>query len=84
MPWRAQANLIQASCCLGSLLGRLEGQSSNSASKGPTDSHLKQHHGVTFDVAGVIIDGVLPIHSPAVAGAEGKVHTCRVKLGDQG
>ena len=81
MPWRAQANLIQASCCLDSLLRRLEGQSANSASKGATNSQL---HGLTFDAAGVIIDGVLPIHLPAVAGAEGKVHTCRAKLGDQG
>ena len=84
MPWRAQANLIQATCCLDSLLGRLVGQSANSASKGATDSHMQQPHGVTFDAAGVIINGVLPIHPPAVAGAEEKVHACKAKFGDQG
>ena len=84
MPWRAQANLIQATCCLDSLLGRLVGQCANSASKGATDSHMQQPHGVTFDAAGVIINGVLPIYPPAVAGAEEKVHTCKAKFGDQG
>jgi hypothetical protein len=72
MPWRAQANLIQATCCLDTLLGRLVGHTA-STSEGATDSQ-QQPHGVTFDAAGVIIDGVLPIHPPAVAGAKEKVH----------
>lgn len=70
MPWRAQANLIQATCCLDTLLGRL-----GTSGEGATDlePHLQQPHGLMFDAAGVIIDGVLPIHPPAVAGAEEKV-----------
>jgi hypothetical protein len=70
MPWRAQANLIQATCCLDTLLGRLVGHTAN-ASEGATDVNPRR---VTFDTAGVIIDGVLPIHPPAVAGAKEKVH----------
>ena len=71
MPWRSQANLIQATCYLDTLLGRL-GHSEVSTD---TEPHLHQPHGLTFDAVGVIIDGVLPIHPPVLAGAEAKVTT---------
>ena len=73
MPWRAQANLIQATCCLDTLLGRLIGHSASEGATG-VEPHLQQRHGLTFDAAGVIIDGVLPIHPPMVAGADEKVN----------
>ena len=76
MPWRAQANLILATCCLDTLLGRLNGAGDREegATELETHLHLRQPHGVTFDAAGVIIDGVIPIHPPALPGAEEKVH----------
>ena len=73
MPWRAQANLIQAACFLDTLLGRLVGHSASDERATDLEPHLQQPHRLTFDAAGVIIDGVVPIHPPAVAGAEGKV-----------
>ena len=59
LPWRAQANLIQASCYLDQLEKRLTGLRSEEAHSQPP---------LTFDAAGVIIDGVLPVYERAVAG----------------
>ena len=72
LPWRSQANLIMATCHLDMLLGRL-GVSHVTTEMEP---HLQRPDGVTFDKAGVIIDGVLPIHPPVIPGARGnkKVH----------
>ena len=60
LPWRAQANLIQASCYLDQLEKRLPGLKSEEAHSRPPP--------LTFDAAGVIMDGVLPVYERAVAG----------------
>ena len=76
MPWRSQANLIQAKCHLDALLGRLQCPSNEQGSTRTTaEPQQHQSHQLRFDTAGVIIDGVLPIHPPVIAGAEEKVHT---------
>ena len=72
LPWRSQANLIQATCHLDMLLGRLGVAEATIES----EPHPQQPHGLTFDAAGVIIDRVLPLYSPVVAGAgDKKVNT---------
>ena len=72
MPWRSQANLIQAVCYLDQLLGRL---GNNSETTVDVEPQVHQPSGLTFDVAGVIIDGVLPTHPPAIAGVGRKVNS---------
>ena len=76
LPWRSQANLILSTCHLDVLLGRLPVDQANAL----LEPHLQRPHGLTFDAAGVIIDGVLPIHPPMVAGTRGgKVNLCSVQ-----
>lgn len=67
LPWRSQANLIQSICHLDVLLGRLPVSHANVQ----LEPHPQRPNGLTFDAAGVIIDGVLPIHPPMVAGERG-------------
>lgn len=59
LPWRAQANIIQASCYLEGLVKEI-----TTFSNKPQPRECSQ----TFDTAGVIIDGVVPIYSPALSG----------------
>lgn len=61
MPWRVQANLIQATCCLELLDKRMAG---NLKREGDTEEIF----GLSFDTAGVLIDGVIPIHPQSLAG----------------
>ncbi len=62
LPWRAQANILSATCHLESLCRRLV------ASVGGSGC------GPTLDQAGTLIEGVVPVYSNALAGT--KVHKC--------
>ena len=57
-PWRTQANIIQATCRLESLEKRLAVLSVPGG----------QPVGPTFDSAGVIVEGVVPVYRKALAG----------------
>ena len=61
LPWRVQANLIQATCCMELLNKRMVG---NVKKEGVTEEIL----GLSFDTAEFLIDGVIPIHPQALAG----------------
>ena len=65
-PWRTQANIIQATCHLESLEKRLAVLSVPGG----------QPVGPTFDSAGVIIEGVVPVYNKALAGANVSMSVC--------
>ncbi len=56
LPWRAQANIISATCHLESLCGRLTGGGGGC--------------GLTLDQAGCLIEGAVPVYTNALAGTK--------------
>ena len=81
LPWRSQANLLLATCCLDRLLGKPSHGGSGGGSEGGSgegsgggrggENEAKpsvQPNRLRFDTAGVIINGVIPVHPDALPG----------------
>ena len=72
LPWRAQANLVYASCYLNQVLGRLRSEKSESIEESLQGGKLPRN-GLGFESVGLIIDGVIPSFPEAMAGMGRKV-----------
>ena len=77
LPWRSQANLLLATCCLDGLLRKLSGGRSGEGGGGEgVESAARtsvQPHWLRLDTTGVIIDGVIPDHPDTLPGQPCKV-----------
>ena len=72
-PWRSQGNVLLATCYLNQVLSRLkEACQVEEVKEGEERDMLPSPdllvNGLRFDSAGVMIEGVIPVFSPSLAG----------------
>ncbi len=77
LPWRSQANIILANCYLNHVLVRLREEVKKleeleKKEKTPP-SRDESGEGLRFEFTGVIIEGLIPVFPPSLAGLGSKV-----------
>ena len=75
LPWRAQANLLLSNCYLCRVFGQLKALCGGDEGEGRVEQGLlaRGDHKMRFDSIGIIVEGVVPVFAPAIAGQGNQV-----------